>query len=339
MEVWRGLLPGGFPPGRREQEVGFLSARENRSRARACTRNQPRACGAGRRHKHGARIAHRRCACVRGWAQAKTRCANCPPQVRVRARLGAGKNTVRELLGAAARACAAFSSYLSPFPVWLFPLKILFICRSCRDGHPIFFSERKWGKRTAMGRDSAPFEPPFQRPAADLPFPRAAGRLSGPLGRKPPADKGKRLKSQGAKLSFSSVSVRWGRAGAFARRVSSRPQGTGDRIPACPGKQEPGMGLHPERTAGVRGPNAATNTVRELLGAAARLARRGPTLENNRGRARHGEEKDTVRVLLTAGVPAAGVLTAGARARETGRRDRQGAPICGRPMHYVLQRG
>ena len=102
----------------------------------------------------------------------------------------ADTNTVRELPGAAARACAAFSSYLSPFPVWLFPLKILFLCRSCRDGHPIFFPERKWGKRTAMGRDSAPFEPPFQRPAADLPFPRAAGRLSGPLGRKPPAGKG-----------------------------------------------------------------------------------------------------------------------------------------------------
>ena len=37
--------------------------------------------------------------------------AACPPQVR-----------------------RAFSSYLSPFPVWLLPLNLLFICRSGRDG-------------------------------------------------------------------------------------------------------------------------------------------------------------------------------------------------------------
>ena len=37
MEIWRGLLPGGFPPGRREQEPGFFPVRENRSRARART--------------------------------------------------------------------------------------------------------------------------------------------------------------------------------------------------------------------------------------------------------------------------------------------------------------
>ena len=37
MKVWRRLLPGGFPPGRREQEMGFLSAGGNRSPAWACT--------------------------------------------------------------------------------------------------------------------------------------------------------------------------------------------------------------------------------------------------------------------------------------------------------------
>ena len=47
--------------------------------------------------------------------------------------------------------CAHFFFCLSPFSASLLPLKILFICRSCRDGHPIFFSERKWGKRTARG--------------------------------------------------------------------------------------------------------------------------------------------------------------------------------------------
>ena len=60
-------------------------------------------------------LAHRRCACVRGWVKTQTRW--------------------RELPGAAARACGAFSSYLSPFPVWLLLRKSLFICRSCRDGN------------------------------------------------------------------------------------------------------------------------------------------------------------------------------------------------------------
>ena len=45
--------------------------------------------------------------------------------------------------------------------------------------------------------------------------------------------------------SFSGVSVRWGCAGAFARRVSSRPQGTGGGRFPCPGKQEPGEGPTP----------------------------------------------------------------------------------------------
>ena len=154
IEVWRGLLPGKFPPGRREQKLGFLPARENRSRARARTRKRPRACEVEQRHKPGARIAHRRCARRRrGWhgkrpksqgaelsffgrfcawgtrrgflparenrssarartrkepracaaqMQTQTRCASCPPQVRVRARRGEEKDTVRDLPGAAA---------------------------------------------------------------------------------------------------------------------------------------------------------------------------------------------------------------------------------------------
>ena len=65
------------------------------------------------------------------------------------------------------------------------PLKILFICRSCRDGHPIFFSERKWGKRTARG--AAPSNP-IPAPCGQSSLFRAAGRLNGPSGRKPPAD-------------------------------------------------------------------------------------------------------------------------------------------------------
>ena len=62
IEVWRGLLLGKFPPGRREQKLGFLPARENRSHARARTRKQPRACAAQ--------------------MQTQTRCAICPAQPR-----------------------------------------------------------------------------------------------------------------------------------------------------------------------------------------------------------------------------------------------------------------
>ena len=68
------------------------------------------------------------------------------------------------------------------------------------------------------------------------PFPRAAGRLNGPSGRKPPADKGNARKAKEQSSSFSGVSVRWGCAGAFARRVSSLPQGTGGGLSPCPGK-------------------------------------------------------------------------------------------------------
>ena len=46
---------------------------------------------------------------------------------------------------------AHFSLIFRLFLFGFLPLKLLFICRSCRDGHPIFFSERKWGKRTARG--------------------------------------------------------------------------------------------------------------------------------------------------------------------------------------------
>ena len=68
MEVLFGLLPGGFPPGRREQGPGLLLVRENRSATRACTWNQPRACETWGRKRHGARLARR------------SR-ATCPPQV------------------------------------------------------------------------------------------------------------------------------------------------------------------------------------------------------------------------------------------------------------------
>ena len=66
-------------------------------------------------------------------------------------------------------------------------------------------------------------------------------------------------------------------------RAFARPQGTGDRLPACPGKQEPGVGLHMEPIAGVR------DWAKPKTGCASCPAQP------------RGEEKDTVRVLLAAG--------------------------------------
>ena len=76
-----GLLPGGFPPGRREQEPGLFPVRENRSPAWAHARKESRACEEWRRKRQGARLARRSRACVRDVGKKKTGSANCPPQV------------------------------------------------------------------------------------------------------------------------------------------------------------------------------------------------------------------------------------------------------------------
>ena len=72
----------------------------------------------------------------------------------------------------------AFFSYLSPFPVWLLPLKLLFICRSGRDG-PLLSSEKKVDKDS---RGALPLRTPFQRPVVNQPLSLAAGRLKRPFG-------------------------------------------------------------------------------------------------------------------------------------------------------------
>ncbi len=94
--------------------------------------------------------------------------------------------------------CAHFSLIFCLFSVWLLPLKFLFICRSGRDG-PLLSSEKKVDKDS---RGALPLRTPFLRPAANHSLFRAAGRLNGPSGRKPPAGKGNARKSQGAELSF-----------------------------------------------------------------------------------------------------------------------------------------
>ena len=79
-------------------------------------------------------------------------------------------------------------------------------------GTPIFFSERKWGKRTARGaaHRAAPLRTPLTAPCGQS-FPLSA-LLAGLTALRAANRRltGKRLKSPGAELSFSSVSVRRG---------------------------------------------------------------------------------------------------------------------------------
>ena len=49
-------------------------------------------------------------------------------------------------------------------------------------GTPFSFRKENGGKEPRGERRAAPLRTPFQRPAADLPFPRAAGRLKRPFG-------------------------------------------------------------------------------------------------------------------------------------------------------------
>ena len=319
-------------------------------------------------------------ACVRDAEKKKTRCASCSPQVQ-EPRAGAQPETaacVRDA-GKKKTRCASCSPQVCPpqargcaglfpliFRLFLFgflPLKLLFICRSGRDGNflacPLpwlcfrpaglvtccFFADfcahclfacralcfgclficlcclrgfsllfftlscltsssqtsfhlslrprrastffRK-ESRQRFARGAAPSNPhscalrpisPFPALLAGLTALRAANRRL----------TGKRLKSQGAELSFSSVSVRGGRAGAF-----SPPGKTGAARRRAAGNS---------RVRARRGEEK--DTVRVLLTAGAGAVR-GRAAGKNRGRARLGAGKNTVRVLLTAGVPAAG---------------------------------
>ena len=60
----------------------------------------------------------------------------------------------------------AFFSYLLPFPVWLLPLKLLFICRSGRDG-PLLSSEKKVDKDS---RGALPLRTPIPVPCGRSPL-------------------------------------------------------------------------------------------------------------------------------------------------------------------------
>ena len=127
-------------------EKAFAWPRNTGARRGPAAKKQPRACGAGQKHKPGARFARRsRATCSPQARRKETDRANRFVGSRRTARCIAGDEPagadspapgrrVRVLPTAGARACGAFSSYLSPFPVWLLLRKSLFICRSCRDG-------------------------------------------------------------------------------------------------------------------------------------------------------------------------------------------------------------
>ena len=266
-------------------------------------------------------------ACVRDAEKKKTRCASCSPQVQ-EPRAGAQPETaacVRDA-GKKKTRCASCSPQVCPpqargcaglfpliFRLFLFgflPLKLLFICRSGRDGNflacPLpwlcfrpaglvtccFFADfcahclfacralcfgclficlcclrgfsllfftlscltsssqtsfhlslrprrastffRK-ESRQRFARGAAPFEPPFLCPAADLPFPRAAGRLNGPSGRKPPAD-GETLEKPRSRAQLFKRFCAWGTRRSFfpARENRSRAQARSRKQPrAC----------------------------------------------------------------------------------------------------------
>ena len=169
-----------------------LAHRRCRSRAWAHTRNQPRACETRGRKRHGARLARR------------SR-ATCPPQV----------------CPPQARGCAGLFPLI--FRLFLFgflPLKSLFTCRSGRDG-PLLSSEKKVDKDSQRGL--APLNP---HSCALRPIFSSSALLAGLRGLSAANRRltGKRLKSQGAELSFSSVSV---------RRGTPAPCGRSFLLPRC----------------------------------------------------------------------------------------------------------
>ena len=192
---------------------------------------------------------------------------------------------------------------------------------SLRPRRASTFFRKESRQRFARGRGSAPFEPPFLCPAADLPFPRAAGRLSAALWAANRRLTGKRLKSQGAKLSFSSVSVRrgtpvpfrqspplprcWPAYAAFqaanrrlARETPEKPkeQSSAFRAFLCVGERlAPHFSHLWKFGAGFR--PAAGNRRQAFARPGKTEAQHGPTPENSRVRARLGAAINTVREL------------------------------------------
>ena len=223
------------------------------------------------RHKHGARLAHRRCACVRDAGRKETRCAACPAQP-------------RDLLAAGAGLRRTFSSYLSPFSVWLLPLKLLFICRSGRDG-PLLSSEKKVDKDSRGGAVAPPSNPhacalrpisPFFWLLAGLAALRAANR----------------------RLIRETLEKQRSRAQLFKRFCAS-----GMRRGFCPTDFLPSTGNRnqafslPGKTGAQRGHAPGKNRVRARLGASKNTVRELPTAGAGARRG-HAPGKNRVRARL-----------------------------------------
>ena len=170
-----------------------------------------------------------------------------PGTSRVRARRGEERDTVRELptAGAPEKPKEQSSSFSGVSVRW------------GTFGPTFYIFMEVWlglllGRREQKPSFSLPGKTEAQRGLAPGTS-RVRARLgagTNPVRELPTAGAPEKPKEQSS--SFSGVSVRWGCAGAFARRVSSRPQGTGGRISPRPGKQEPCVGLHPEPAACVR---------------------------------------------------------------------------------------
>ena len=133
------------------------------------------------------------------------------------------------------RCLLLFRGLLHPLPVFPFCvvrtgfLSCFFIFSCLTSSSQISFHLSLWPRRAstffrkesrqrfARGRGSAPFDPPFLRPAANLLLFRAAGRLNGPSGRNSPADGETLEKAKEQSSAFSSVSVRRGTPAPFRR--------------------------------------------------------------------------------------------------------------------------
>ena len=231
--------------------AGFLSARGNRSSAWACTQKEPRACAAQ--------------------MQTQTRYASCPPQERVRARHGEERDTVRDLLGAAALEKPRSKAQL--------------FGRFCALG--MRRDLRPAGFLSARGNRSSAWAHTRNQPRACETGQR--NKHGARLARRRRGWQGKRPKSQRSRAQlfgrFCALGNVWPHilrihgslARAFVRQISFWPQGTGVRLFPRPGKQEPGAGHTPGINRVRARLGAYTNPVRDLLTAGAR------------GRSRQGE--------------------------------------------------
>ena len=158
--------------------------------------------------------------------------------------------------------CAGFSFLFFAFFCLTFASQKFFHL-SLRPRRASTFFRKESRQRFAKGL--RPFEPHSCALRPFFPSSALLAGLSGPSGRKPPADKGNARKAKEQSSAFRAFLCVGERSAprysfqngslvrAFARQVSSPPQGTEVRLSPCPGKQKRNAGPNPERTACVRG--------------------------------------------------------------------------------------